>query len=553
MALNRNEKTMPQTESSASVPALRELIHFPPAFNIHGQEIPVLQRFRNKTSVSEASLLEPRENWTNKAKVRSSGADSERRKDTLQFQLKVRSIEELRGSKQVADLVSGAFMRKGERSTKLRSKILSERKAQNLESLRTAAKATEQRHKSLLAGSSSVQSCDHSLEAAFHPSVKLSESERVARGRGMDKGKTHHEHSSDRKLEIIRDRPPIPSLAWREEPRTRGDVMQDRLCQSLEAMQAYRRTIAFPALPKKSLDLSHCNSTPTLGPVEVERGPNPFKHMELTNIPKHRKVLETGSKTRRELLAKRVSIFTKEANDTALSAAAFNEAEFQSKIKNITASKDFWWRNHLSAGQLKQIDDKASKIALSRLEKEVLAMCPVEGSKEKHLKEALKLRNDKKCIAGNISTSPAPDLSHEKTEAITKQSFTNVVLEFEKAGVVPEAVEHDDPGDHAPMYSSFAPDNIFLEIEDRRELERVRQENMFRKRRSKRIPKRTFKLSPRTSAQMEQSKGVSRNGFVTGNYTSEAPKGVRLLTSHNGAEEDTGVRTGGFQLINTVR
>ena len=530
----------------------REVCHCPPAFDIYGHEVPVLKRYR-RTTVSDTALLQPPESWITETSTEAHHKNEMKQDPSAQSQLKIRSIEELRGSKQVADLVTGAFMRKEETSAKLRSKLIVERKEQNLKALEASAHCFDGCKKNILCGVAYEGENDIKIENLLSPWVKFrSETAAVLKEGGSP---SNSKNSKVWKLDIIRDRPPIPSLKWRDTSRTKVDVLRDRRASSLQAMQAYRRNIAFPALEKKSLDLTHSLSTPTLSLQKAVPHTDPFKHMKVNIGKGPSKSLETGSKTRTELLRQRVEIFTKEANDTALSAAAFNEADFQHKVEPITNAKGFWWRSHISESRKEEIAKRASRIECERKAKEALATSPIEAHREENIKQAIKLRELKKKLADNISSAPFPDASLVDQPVISKQSFTNVILEFEKAGVVPDAVEHDDPGDYAPMYSSFAPDNIFLEIDDRKELERVRRENKLRKRRSRRIPRRTFKINPKPQDQASCTNSNQAGCLVSGSHAVVGPKGVMLLTQgvHGKQAKGSGVRTGGFQVIDSSR
>jgi len=535
---------VPGLRQSESCPALQgnaELqpkIHFSPRYDVFGQQLPPAKGsgLGQKTQMERAVRFEtaaPPENWTGEAKfnTKSELLQDRRAKEhetmtKAQAAVKIRSVEELAGSHQVNELVKGTFYATETADMKARSKLLEERRSNNLSDLQgqvashiTPAQAAKEK---VLAGGK-VSICTV-ISPTQQGQVSADKNEDSRPSRGLLKSQSQP-HVGPR-IEIIRDRPAPPTMQWRDEMRTASEMFRERKESHLRELKVFAQN-ATPK-PTRTIKLRSREA----GPLQhMQTAGSSFGESDMYqyDVPSRAKLLHV----RKEDLKHSLEL-VKQQFDGKLASQTGEITE------PILRSQTPWWEIGISAETTRRLEEK-HKALQDDFDWRASGGVIFEPAKSGNYRTAeIERKKRLKQVPDKINQTHRYNLLEHGTRRITvSNSFTDSTIAFR------QQVKHTalnpkgkklalDPGEGLPLYSSFTIDNIFLEKDQRAAATREMKRREEQKRLGQKLPLRSFKVQ-------RASELTSTAADQNGHYRSA----VGTLVGLNA--KDSAVRTSGFQ------
>lgn len=519
----------------ASEPVLAR--HFPPKYDVFGHHLPV-----GKISGlgAPSPKREPRadypEEWSREVDVKTTeDVLQKRQKEDTQILAKaqsamvIRSKAELTGSQQMESLLKGRFHAVEHPETQTRSRLLGERRNERLEEIKNGVgsyiepKLGLYEHADTLEPGKLVKPC---ILIPLPDDVK---DRAVSRAQSALPGNSKHRIGPVR--EIISERPNAPGLGWRPEQRTKDDMLLERAAKAnLERTQA--------------LD----NYSPREKVLRTRpRQASPLKHIEIDHhdFGRTTKKQYPFAHTREKLLDVRREDLRVELEGARQGAEARQLAHTDQITQPVLKSSSPWWELEKSTEQLDAMRTKRNFLA-DDFERRVHEICPhpAQSGEYRHLQ--LQLRANRGKLADKPSKIIGLSESAQPAQHTRKNKFTDAVIAFRNQGMQPELDENGkklryDPGETNALYSSFTPDNKFLERLERIEAARATRAREAAKLMGNVLPRRSYIISRASS-----SPALMRGGQNSHKNTNECILGPNAVLG--GQLEPEKIRSGGFQL-----
>ena len=507
-------------KSSPSLSKSEVVMHFPPKYSVHGYEHPK----GKSTKVHEHHLCP--QDWTRETNFTTrTHLRSERKARHLQDMQKssssilIRTLGELKGSHQVTELLSGTHYSNSIGGKGSRSQLIKDRRLADTIALKEQESRWEDpavrivRHIESGAHKPTVASHCFPVEVAFtdmRPETSFSVSSSVV----------------DLKRDVIEGRPSHPTLEWIENPPTRGKTIQQRKENDHnEREDAIQRREQYPVV-----------KMPQRRPREL--GPLDHQETEDHGFGKDLKMQIKGVWSRKDLLSRRKEIMVEE-NEIAKDIAETKKLNQTQRLSSpILSTDEPWWALNESPERIAQVKEKQALIISDSREK--ITTHPAQS--REYSRQVLELRDKRKQLAPNLSKFKRPE-EPEVHRNVQRNRFTDVVIEFRQQTIEPRLdafgkqlgyEEHEN----TPLYSSFTPDNVFMDNKDRLRAERACRAD--KRRHSNILRKQAFSISRRRpQSVMSQRQAI--------HYYH---KPISTLFVGNCIENvNDVVRTGGFQNI----
>ncbi|GBG24666.1 Hypothetical Protein FCC1311_008842 [Hondaea fermentalgiana] len=535
-----------------SAPAL--LHHFTPKYDVFGHHLPVGKGSGlGHPEARRAPRADYPDSWQAEVSVATKPELLEKRRNQdaatvarAQSAVVIRSIAELTGSKQMEGLVQGKFHAVEHAETKSRSKLLENQRAERLGEIQSSVASYVNPKEVLYKHADTLE-----LGKLAKPCVLLPLPEKI-------KGKANNpaspnptkttggalEANAKRRIgpevEIIRDRPAPPGLGWRREPRTQRDMIVERAHEA--ALEQARNLENYQ--PRERV----LRTRP--------RVPGPLHHIEIDDhdFGRSTKKQYPEAHTQNKLLTVRREDLRVELEAARQTAEAKTLAITDQITQPVLRSAAPWWDLEKTPKQLQDMNEKRAALEQD-FERRKHEICehPSRSGQFRALELELRARRGKLADKPSRVAATAVD-ALPRTKHTRKNRFTDAVIAFRNKGRKPELDANGkklclDPGEGNPLYSSFTPDNKFLERGDRLAADRATREKEADKLMGNVLPKRLYVISRASSspALLRDSRTQSQQDAANAQQAlASSPLGPGAVLG--GQLDPERIRAGGFEI-----
>jgi hypothetical protein len=231
----------------------------------------------------------------------------------------------------------------------------------------------------------------------------------------------------------------------------------------------------------------------------------------------------------------------------------------QTLMEPIARSATPWWEIGRTPETAARVQSKQDELVASLHERRhATTMDPAGGGRFRD--KELARRAARKEVPGKITSGRRPDLRAAAQERHASPShFTDAAIEFRNQAVTPvldaKGKKRDyDPGETAPLFSSFTKDSIFMEREERRAANEDEARREHLRRQGDKLPLRTFTLSalaaPRSGQLTEaEAAPAAQEQAAIAAFVAE----VGVVGERTSTQAQPKIRTGGFSALLLVR
>ncbi len=544
----------PQLGASSSVQ-----LHLVPRFNVFGQLVPVGKGdgIGAPPARSLARALGAPQDWTRAPAFASrSVLMSERKTAHLdemrasQSAVKIRTVAELKSSGQMQAVLTEAADARDAVGVASRSQLLAQRRADNYECLKRLAHShvpAVQRVHAVFAANGGAAALGGAAVPLWPAAADASPASPCRPSQPAEPSPSPSPSAAaptDCKLEVIRDRPAAPGLGWSDAARTRSAVLGARRAVLQELLETGAREFERTG-PARKVARRRAREVGPLAHME-DAAHNDFGASSKDQF---------GTSTRSALFeARRCELFEQlEATKSAADTRALSTT--QTLMEPIVRSATPWWEIGRTPEAAARLQIKQAELVASFHERRHATTADPAGGGRFRGQE-LARRAALKGLPGKITSSRRPDLRAAAQERhVSPSHFTDAAIEFRNQAVTPvldaKGKKRDyDPGETAPLFSSFTKDSIFMEREERcaASEDEARREHL--RRQGDKLPLRTFSLdalvAPRAGQlPVPEAEPTAHEQAAVAAFVAEVGVvGERPLT-----QAPPKVRTGGFAAL----
>ena len=540
----------PQLGASSSVQ-----LHLVPRFNVFGQLVPVGKGdgIGAPPARSPARALGAPQDWTRAPAFASRSVLMHERKTAhlaemreSQSAVKIRTVAELKSSGQMQAVLTEAADARDAAVAASRSQLLAQRRADNYECIKRLAHS----HVPAVQRALALSAANGGAAALGGAAVPLGPAAADASPASPCRPSQPAEPSpsaaapTDCKLEVIRDRPAAPGLGWSDAARTRSAMLGARRAVLQELLETGAREFERTG-PARKVARRRAREVGPLAHME-DAAHNDFGASSKDQF---------GTSTRSALFEARRGELCEQLEATKSAADTRALSTTQTLMEPIVRSATPWWEIGRTPEAAARLQSKQAELVASFHERRHATTADPAGGGRFRGQE-LARRAALKDLPGKITSSRRPDLRAAAQERHASPShFTDAAIEFRNQAVTPvldaKGKKRDyDPGETAPLFSSFTKDSIFMEREERcaANEDEARREHL--RRQGDKLPLRTFSLdalvAPRAGQLPvpEAEPAAHELAAVAAFVTEVGVVGERTLT-----QAPPKVRTGGFAAL----
>lgn len=542
----------PELGASSSVQ-----LHFVPRFNVFGQLVPVGKGdgIGAPPARSPARAFGAPQDWTRAPAFASRSVLMNERKTAHLYEMresqsavKMRTVAELKSSRQMQAVLTEAADARDAAEAASRSRLLAQRRADNFECIKRLAHS----HVPAVQRAHAVFAANGGAAALGGAAVPLgpaaADASPVSPCRPSQPAEPSPSLSSaaptDCKLEVIRDRPAAPGLGWSDAARTRSAMLSARRAVLQELLETGAREFERTG-PARKVARRRAREVGPLAHME-DAAHNDFGASSKDQF---------GTSTRSALFEARRDELHEQLEATKSAADTRALSTTQTLMEPIVRSATPWWEIGRTPEAAARLQSKQAELVASFHERRHATTADPAGGGRFRGQE-LARRAALKDLPGKITASRRPDLRAAAQERHASPShFTDAAIEFRNQAVTPvldaKGKKRDyDPGETAPLFSSFTKDSIFMEREERcaANEDEARREHL--RRLGDKLPLRTFSLdalvAPRAGQlPVPEAEPAAHEQAAVAAFVAEVGVvGERPLT-----QAPPKVRTGGFAAL----